>query len=197
MKDFYAILGVARTASQDEIKRAYRKLAHQYHPDKSGQGNETKFKEINEAYQVLSDSRKRQGYDQFGASDSSSAGGGFGNADDLFRQFGQSEFSFGGGFGSIFEDLFGAAMAQTQVQVEIRLTQALLGDSLNFEVQGQKITLDIPPGTQDGDSFRFPGKGGAYRAGRGDLIVAVRVKYPRRLSSEQRQLLEDLQKSGL
>ena len=198
MKDYYATLGVAKTANQDEIKRAYRKLAHQYHPDKGGKANEAKFKEINEAYQVLSDPEKRQAYDRFGTSDFT-AGGGFGggNYEDLFRQFGQAEFGFGGGFGSIFEDLFGATFAQMQVQVEIRLTQALLGDTITFQVQGEKISLDIPAGTQEGDSFRFPGKGGSYRGGRGDLIVVVRIKYPRRLSNEQRQLLEQLQKAGL
>ena len=65
MKDYYTILGVTRTATEDEIKKAYRKLAHQYHPDKAG-GDETKFKEINEAYQVLSDKNKRAQYDRFG-----------------------------------------------------------------------------------------------------------------------------------
>ena len=65
-KDYYNILGVSKGASQDEIRKAYRKLAHQYHPDKSG-GDEAKFKEINEAYQVLSNTQKRQQYDQFGS----------------------------------------------------------------------------------------------------------------------------------
>src|SRR3989338_9503865 len=78
-KDFYKILGVPRNASKDDIKRAYRTLAHQFHPDKSG-GNESKFKEINEAYQVLGDERKRAQYDQFGAA------------------FGGGQGPFGGGF---------------------------------------------------------------------------------------------------
>ncbi len=81
MKDYYTILGVTRTATEDEIKKAYRKLAHQYHPDKAG-GDETKFKEINEAYQVLSDKNKRAQYDRFGNAGPSmggfpGAGGGF------------------------------------------------------------------------------------------------------------------------
>lgn len=199
MKDFYDILGVSRDASQDEIKRAYRKLAHQYHPDKAGKEHEAKFKEVNEAYQVLSDPEKRQRYDQFGSADFGGAGGpgGFGGSyEDLFRQFGGG-FGGAGGFGSIFDDIFGAAFAQLQVQVEVSLTQALLGDRLEFSVQGEKIVLDLPTGTQDGDSFRFPGKGGSYRGGRGDLIVTVRIKYPRRLSSEQRRLLEELKKTGM
>lgn len=203
-KDYYDVLGVSRSASQDEIKRAYRKLAHQYHPDKAGKENEAKFKEVNEAYQVLSDPQKRQTYDQFGTTDFQSGGGfngGAGGYEDIFRQFGgQGGFGFGGGgggFGGIFEDLFGAAFAQVQVQLEVSLTQALLGDTVNFEVQGQKITLDIPPGTQDGAAFQFPGKGASYRGGRGDLIVVLKIRYPRRLTNEQRRLLEELRKTGM
>ena len=114
-KDFYTILGVPRTATQDEIKRAYRKLAHEYHPDKKG-GNEEKFKEINEAYQVLSDSKKRSNYDNFGFAyndggfqggydygqgqsgsfwDMFGGGGRSGSADDIFDVFSEM---FGGGF---------------------------------------------------------------------------------------------------
>lgn len=99
MKDYYKILGVDSKASSEEIKKAYRKLAHQHHPDKSG-GNEAKFKEINEAYQVLSDKQKRAQYDRFGTADPVSGfGGGQGNP------FGD----FGGGFtwnnGSDFGDI--------------------------------------------------------------------------------------------
>ena len=65
MQDYYEILGVSKSASEDEIKKAFRKLAHKYHPDKAG-GDEKKFKEINEAYQVLSDKNKRSQYDRFG-----------------------------------------------------------------------------------------------------------------------------------
>ncbi len=64
-KDYYTILGIPRTASEEEIKKAFRKLAHEYHPDKKT-GNEEKFKEINEAYQILSDPKKRSNYDNFG-----------------------------------------------------------------------------------------------------------------------------------
>lgn len=85
-KDYYHILGVNKSATPDEIKKAFRSLAHQHHPDKQG-GNEAKFKEINEAYQILSDEKKRTQYDQFGsAAFDGSAGGGFGGG-----------FSAGGG----------------------------------------------------------------------------------------------------
>lgn len=108
MKDYYKILGVSREASADEIKKAYRRLAHQYHPDKAG-GNEEKFKEINEAYQVLSDKEKRAQYDRFGHVFSDGAGPGFGGEGWPFGQGGiHWEGGFGdlGDFGDIFESIF-------------------------------------------------------------------------------------------
>lgn len=117
-KDYYDILGVSKGASQDEIKRAFRKMAHQYHPDKAG-GNEAKFKEINEAYQVLSNSEKRSQYDQYGQTfEQAQRQGGFGGYSwqDFARQGGgpfsggfrteNVEFDFGD-IGDIFGDLFG------------------------------------------------------------------------------------------
>ena len=113
-KDYYKTLGVAKSASEDEIKKAYRKLAHTWHPDKKG-GNEEKFKEINEAYQVLSNKEKRAQYDRFGESFSS----GGGNTGGGFQGFNFGGFDFGQGFegfsrggrnfrfeGSGFEDIF-------------------------------------------------------------------------------------------
>lgn len=113
MADYYEILGVPKGASDDEIKRAYRKLAQKYHPDKPG-GDEKKFKEINSAYQVLSDKQKRSQYDQFGSTfeqAQSQGQGGFGDAEgfggfsgfaDAFRNM----YGDGGGLGDIFGDIF-------------------------------------------------------------------------------------------
>lgn len=101
-KDYYAVLGLEKGASDDEIKRAFRKLAVKYHPDKN-QGNkeaEEKFKDINEAYQVLSDPEKKARYDQFGTADFDGSGFGAGG-------FGGFDFSDMGGFGDIFESFFG------------------------------------------------------------------------------------------
>lgn len=111
MADYYDILGVRKGASDDEIKKAYRKMAHKYHPDKGG--DEAKFKEVNEAYQVLSDKSKRQQYDQFGQTFSGGGAGGSQSGWD-FSGFGNQgfgngfEFEFGGaGFEDIFQNVFG------------------------------------------------------------------------------------------
>jgi molecular chaperone DnaJ len=130
-KDYYKILGVDKNASQDEIKKAFRKLAHEHHPDKQG-GNDAKFKEANEAYSVLSDEKKRQQYDTFGSAGPGMGGGGF-NPND----FGGFDFSnFQGGFnqggvefdlGDIFGDFFGGGRSRRQkrgsdIQVDITLS---------------------------------------------------------------------------
>ncbi len=104
-RDYYEVLGINRNANESEIKKAYRKLAMKYHPDvNKGVGAEEKFKEINEANEVLSDPDKRARYDRFGHDGVNGQGGpgGFGGFEDIFGQGG-----FGGGFGSIFEEFFG------------------------------------------------------------------------------------------
>jgi molecular chaperone DnaJ len=192
-KDYYDILGVKRAASADEIKRAYRKLAQQYQPDKGG--NSERFKEVNEAYQVLSDPNKRAQYDQYGTAGPSGPGGFGGGYEDIFRGAGQQS---GGGFGDIFESFFGQAFSQVQAEMQVKLTQALLGDTINFQnSQGESIELKIPAGTQDGQAFRFTGKGMPYRGGRGDLIVVVRIQYPKRIDKNQRSIIEQLRDAGL
>jgi len=114
-KDYYKILGVSKTATEDDIKKAYRKLAHQYHPDKQG-GDESKFKEINEAYQVLSNREKRSQYDRFGQSFEGGAYGGgnpfagfSGDFGGFQGGFGAEQVDFGDIFETIFEQFGGAA----------------------------------------------------------------------------------------
>ena len=203
-KDYYKILGVAKNASPQEIKRAYRKLALQYHPDKNF-GSAERFKEINEAYQVLSNPQKRAQYDQFGSVggpgfDGFSAQGGPASGWD-FSDFGGYSSRVGfdfGGLGDIFEDFFGEVFADLQTEVEISLTSAIIGDTLNLKTNvGEEISLRIPPGTRDGTTFRLAGKGRPTRRGRGNLLVTVRVKIPRHLSREQKELLERLKGTGL
>lgn len=196
-KDYYKILGVPKTATTEEIKRAYRKLAHEYHPDKNKDHVDGgRFKEINEAYQILSDPIKRKQYDQFGTAENP-----FGNASRSGFNWQGQDFQGGfgfGGLGDIFEDFFGGVFSQVQTEVEINLTSALLGETFTLQTsQGEKIELRIPPGIQDGQSFRFPGKGMPTKRGRGDLVVTVRIKLPQRLTREQKELLEKLKNAGL
>ena len=111
-RDYYEVLGISKNASEDEVKKAFRKLAVKYHPDKEG-GSEEKFKEINEAYEVLKDKQKRQRYDQFGHAGVGGSGGGAGysgNPFEGFGGFGQGQninFDFGEGLGDIFSQFFG------------------------------------------------------------------------------------------
>jgi molecular chaperone DnaJ len=130
-RDYYEVLGVSKDASADEIKKAFRKLAVKYHPDKDG-GDETKFKEVNEAYEVLKDAQKRQRYDQFGhagVGGASSGGGSYGG--NPFEGFSNQgfEFNFGdGGLGDIFGQFFGGGSSQQQprhgrdVETSLQLT---------------------------------------------------------------------------
>jgi len=134
MKNYYDILGVSKDASQDEIKKAFRKLAHKYHPDK-GTGNEAKFKEVSEAYSVLSDESKRSQYDRFGWAGPNMGGGGF-NAED-FGGFDFSGFQNGGGFdfGDIFGDIFGGGRRGKEqkrgrdisIDIEIDFKESIFG----------------------------------------------------------------------
>jgi molecular chaperone DnaJ len=132
-RDYYEVLGVSKNASDDEIKKAFRKAAVKHHPDKEG-GDETKFKEINEAYEVLKDKQKRQRYDQFGhAGVGGASGGGYagGNPFEGFGGNGQGfEFNFGdGGLGDIFGQFFGGGGTRSNgpvrgndVETQITLT---------------------------------------------------------------------------
>jgi molecular chaperone DnaJ len=138
-RDYYEILGVPKSASADEIKKAFRKLAHQYHPDKGG-GDEAKFKEVNEAYQVLSNQEKRQQYDQFGHA--FQGGSGPGGAGFDFRDFAGGGFNFSGGFEDLFSDIFsGGARGSRQrrgqdiqVDVEISFEEMVRGVKREIEV---------------------------------------------------------------
>ncbi len=146
-KDYYNILGVEKGATDDEIKKAYRKLAHKHHPDKTG-GDAEKFKEINSAYQVLSDKSKRQQYDQFGDGFEQRGGGGFGG-----QGFGGQGFDFGEGFEDIFSNIFGGGGGgrsrdtrksgnDIQVDVEINYQEMVHGAHRDIELY-QRILCDV------------------------------------------------------
>ncbi len=150
-RDYYEVLGVGKSASADEIKKAFRRLAVQYHPDKEG-GNETKFKEVNEAYEILKDSSKRQRYDQFGhAGVGSSAASEGGNPFAGFGGFGQGggqevHFDFGDlGLGDILGSFFGGGGGGRREQRAARGRDAETSMELTFEqaVFGTEIDLNL------------------------------------------------------
>ena len=180
MADYYDILGVSKNASADEIKKAFRKQAHKHHPDKGG-GDEKKFKEANEAYQVLSDTEKRRKYDQYGQGfhdngAPSGAGGGFEGFD--FGNFSQGGFSFsGGGFDDIFSDIFSGGGSRqgrrggSDVQTDIEIT---------FEemVRGVKKEMNLRKRSVCSDCMGTGGKKGTKEVVCPDCHGAGRISKP-------------------
>lgn len=144
-KDYYAILGVSRDASADEIKKTFRKMSKKYHPDLNHEpGAEEKFKEVNEAYQVLSDDQKKANYDQYGSADGPMGGGGFGGAGGAGGDFG----GFGGGFDDIFSSFFGGgqqgatrtqprAGADLQYRLDLTFEEAVFGKTTEIAYNRQ------------------------------------------------------------
>lgn len=217
-RDYYEVLGVSKSASDDEIKKAYRKLAIKYHPDKNPGDKEAeeKFKEATEAYEVLNDKQKRARYDQFGhAGVGGNAGNPFGGGnpfgqDGNFNFNGQSfRFDFGGGapggLDDILGDLFGfgggarrrrAMRGQDfETQVIVDFKEAVFGTTREISApeSGKKIKVKIPAGIDDGMAVRLAGKGGAApKDGEpGDLYVRVRVKPDKVLTREGNIILSE------
>lgn len=217
-RDYYEVLGVGKNASDDEIKKAYRKLAIKYHPDKNP-GNkeaEAKFKEINEAHDVLSDKQKRARYDQFGHAGVGGAGGASGNPFAGGNPFGQGgtfnyggqtfSFDFGGAGGSVFDDILGSMFgfgggarrprrgADYQTSVTLTFEEAIFGTTEKVTVEGKDLKVKIPAGIDDGMSVRLKGKGGPAPEGGsepGDLYVRVRVKPHKHLTREGAIILSE------
>lgn len=205
-KDFYKVLGVSKDASEAELKKVYRKLAREFHPD-SNQGNakaEAKFKEISEAYSVLSDKEQRAEYDQIRAMGSGarfSAGGPQGGFDDAFSGFGRGggqQFNFqGGGFEDILWGMFGGGgrfgqssggfrgyggpqKGQDLVSsVTIDFFEAFHGDTMSLTTsEGRTVKVKIPAGVADAQKIRLRGKGYPSPDGgeAGDIVLTVKVK---------------------
>ena len=160
MKDYYNILGVNRTASADDIKRAYRKLASQHHPDKGG--DTAKFQEIQEAYATLSDDGKRQQYDNPGAGFNFGGHGSQFNFEEIFNIFGA--------------DLRGQRRSSPRMNLWITLVDVMTGGPRNLALQMNNsvtnIEVNIPRGIKDGDTVRYPG----LAPGGQDLIINYRIK---------------------
>lgn len=190
MRDYYEILGVSRNATPDEIKKAYRKLAVRYHPDKNpgDKAAEEKFKEASNAYSVLSDAEKRRVYDTRGHAGVHGMGfEGYATMDDIFANLNFNDLLGRGGFGfsDAFGDVFGPQRREpapprgqdVRVNLTITFAESVSGSEKNVRVQGKNITLKIPPGIKDGQTLRIRGYGQTHVRGEaGNLLVQVAVQ---------------------
>lgn len=199
-KDYYKVLGVSKSASADEIKKAYRKLAVKYHPDKNpgNKAAEEKFKEISEANEVLGDPEKRKKFDELGSNwqqhQQSGNGGGFDWSKYAGRQGGRQytgneEFEGAGDFSDFFESIFGGGHGgrrpgqrahkgqDYKAEFQVSLEEAYTGSSREIEVNGQTLRLKIKPGVSDNQVLRLKDKGAPGMNGgpNGDLFLTVKV----------------------
>ena len=188
-KDYYAILGVKRDAKPDDIRKAYRKLAKEFHPDvNKSAGAEEKYKEINEAYEVLKDPAKREKYDRLGANWRNGqdftppngwgnfSGGTFttgGDFSDFFRTIfgGAGKTTFGG-----FQDIFSGGYTQsrsrdTEAELTLTLEQVYRGGEMSMSLNGQTINVRLPKGITDGSRIKLAGKG----SNGADLYVNIHI----------------------
>jgi len=187
-RDYYEVLGVSKSATPEELKKAFKRLAIKYHPDKNP-GNkeaEDKFKEAAEAYEVLNDPQKRTTYDQFGHQGVNSNFGHTGfndvNINDIFNNiFGGDEI-----FGDIFGDIFGSSRRRPprgrniQIALELTLEEAVFGKSIEIKLpnNGKKVEVNIPPGVDIGNKIRLSGEGeqSQYGGENGDLYIVINLK---------------------
>src|ERR1035437_415455 len=205
-KDYYKILGVTKSSTPEEIKKAFRKLAVKYHPDKNPEDkkSEEKFKEINEANEVLSDPEKRKKYDELGENWKQYQQGGNKSSDFDWERYSnggsgrtytysgdENEFGhFGGNFSDFFENIFGGGMgnnprqrsrstkgADLQAEMEISLEEAYHGSSRVLNLNGEQLRMKLKPGSYKGQVLRLKGKGGNGINGgpKGDLFITVHI----------------------
>ena len=182
-KSLYDTLGVSQDASPEEIKKSYRRLARKYHPDinKDAQA-EDKFKEINAAYEILSDKSKKAQYDQYGDSmfggqnfhDFASQQGGA-NLDDILRSIFGGGASMGGGFGGFSNAGFGMPDLDVNARIAIPFNVAVLGGKHSVSYGGESFDVKVPAGIKNGEKLRIRNKGKSYQGQRGDMILSVEV----------------------
>lgn len=217
-KDYYKILGVDRNASDEEIKRTYRKLALKYHPDKNPDKDAAdRFKEINEAYEVLGDPAKRAKFDQLGASYKAwermgGQPGGFDWSQWVGGAPGGVRVEVGdlgdllGGFSDFFNAIFGdmpvsgrSTSRRTpgrgrdiEQNVQINLMEAYIGTTRTFMRDGRRLEVKIPPGSKTGTKVRVSGQGQSGQRSSGDLYLVVTVEPDPRFERKGDDLYTDV-----
>lgn len=222
-KDFYKVLGVSKDASDDDIKKAYRKLARKYHPDvNKTKEAEEKFKDISEAYDVLSKKEDRQKYDairQFGMGGArfaggngsrirfSTSGGGPNNINDIFSMFGGAAGQGGQPYGGYGQSPYGNAGGygyeeaprpengeDRNSKISLTLRQAVKGATVSLSVDGKKFKAHVPAGVKDGQKIKLAGKGkpGINGGKAGDLYLHVTVKPDATFSMRGHDIVMDL-----
>ena len=191
-KDLYKILGVSKKDDAATVKKAYRKLAKDLHPDKTKGDKklEDRFKEVSEAYEVLSDEKKRSEYDEMRDAFTSGripkggapGGGGFPGG---FQAGGFEDIFGGGSQGDIFSTLFGGGRRgptkgrDLQTETTISFRDSIFGREINLRIDNQTVTTRVPAGIKDGGKIKLKGRGASGQAGPGDLLVVVHVtKHP-------------------
>lgn len=185
-KSLYETLGVSENASADEIKKSYRKLARKYHPDINKEESAVeKFKEINAAYEVLSDKEKKAQYDQFGDQmfggqnfhDFAQGQGGGVDLDEILRQMFGGGGGFGGGFGGARGGFggFGGPDLDIQARITVPFMVSVNGGKHTVSVNGQSFDIKIPAGIKSGETMRVRGKGKQYQGHAGDLLLQIEV----------------------
>jgi len=186
-KSLYETLGITQGASADEIKKAYRRLARQYHPDINKEPEaEEKFKEINAAYEILSDEQKRTQYDQFGDSmfgnqsfhDFARGQGADFDLNDILNQV------FGGGFGGAgaggFNGFssgfgFGGMNLDINARLTVPFTVAVRGGTQQISLQGESMSIKVPAGVKEGETLRIRGRGKSMQGQRGDVLLELSI----------------------
>ncbi|WP_120897554.1 DnaJ C-terminal domain-containing protein [Helicobacter pylori] len=190
-KSLYQTLNVSENASQDEIKKSYRRLARQYHPDlNKTKEAEEKFKEINAAYEILSDEEKRRQYDQFGDnmfggqnfSDFARSRGPSEDLDDILSSFlGKGVFSkrfsqTSQVFSGFNFSIFAPKILEMTATLNVSVLDTLLGNKKQVSINNETFSLKIPIGVEEGEKIRVRNKGKTGRTGRGDLLLQIHIE---------------------
>lgn len=213
--DYYKVLGVDKNATQDEIRKAYRKMAKRFHPDinKDDPQAKERFQEINEANEVLGDPEKRKKYDEYGEN--------WQHADEFeaqrrqYRSAPNGGFDFGGfggfgdfsgneenasGFSDFFEQLFGSGFRQhrpqrgkdLQATLSLKLHEAAVEHKQTFSINDEKIRITVPAGISDGQTIRIKGRGEVQNGVRGDLYITFRIEPDTRFTRKGNNLYTTL-----